>query len=318
MAWVKRNLLFVVVAGLAVGLLAAAGFYGYKNWRRNGAEMGTLNEAYNALKELHNQNPSPGNDQVDNIETARRQERQLRAWIQQARNYFKPIPSIPSPTADGVTSENFAAALRRTIDQLQHEAQNASVLLPPQYDFSFEAERSLVRFAPGSLDPLAVQLGEVKAICEILFAAKINSLDNLRRARVSGDDAGGPQTDYLDASSTANNLATFTPYQVTFRCFSHDLAQVLSNLASSPNGFVLKGITVQPAAAIAAAAAPAAPGNRRIDREFNYNPNAPAMAQNQPAPPSAPVGRNGLQTVLDEQLLTVTMDIEIVKLLPGN
>jgi hypothetical protein len=312
MVWIKRNLFFVIVAILAVGLLAAAGVYGFKNWRRNAAGTATLNEAYNTLRQLHSQNPSPGNEQVNNIETARQQEKEMRAWIQQARNYFQPIPPIPNPTADGVSSEAFAAALRRTIDQLQHEAQNASVLLPPQYNFSFEAERSLVKFAPGSLDPLAVQLGEVKAICEILFAAKINSLDNLRRARVSGDDAGGPQSDYLDASSSSNNLAVFTPYEITFRCFSHDLAQVLSNFASLPNGFVVNGINLQPAAAVAAASA--APGNP----PDVFNPRAPFMARNQPAPPPAPEGRSGLKTVLNEQLLTVTMNLQLVKLLPTN
>jgi hypothetical protein len=311
MAWIKRNLNFVIVAILAVGLLAAAGVYGFKNWRRNIAGTATLNEAYNALKQLHDQNPSPGNDRVDNIEAARQQEKELNAWIQQARNYFQPIPPIPNPTADGVTSEAFAAALRRTIDQLQHEAQNASVLLPPQYNFSFEAERSLVRFAPGSLDPLAAQLGEVKAICEILFAAKINSLDNLRRVRVSGDDAGGPQSDYLNSTSSSNNLAVFTPYEITFRCFSHDLAQVLSNFASLPNGFVVKGINVQPAAVAAASTAPGNPPN-------GYNPQAPLMARNQPVPLPAPNGGSGLRTVLDEQLLTVTMDVRLVKLLPRN
>ena len=73
------------------------------------------------------------------------------------------------------------------------EAADASVTLPPQYGFSFEAERTLVKFAPGSLDALAQQLGEVKKICEILYAARINSLDGVRRVRVSNDDASGPQ-----------------------------------------------------------------------------------------------------------------------------
>jgi hypothetical protein len=303
MVWIKRNLFFVIVAILAVGLLAAAGFYGFKNWRRNATGMETLNAAYSTLQQLHTQNPSPGNEKINNIESARQQEKQVLAWIQQAQNYFQPIPPIPSQSDGGVTSEAFAAALRRTIDQLQHEAQDASVLLPPQYNFSFEAERSLVKFAPGSLDPLSVQLGEVKAVCEILFAAKINSLDNLRRTRVSDDDTGGPQSDYFDASSSNNSVAVFTPYAITFRCFSQDLAKVLSNFASSPNGFIVKGINVQPAAAASDNSAP---------NQFAPGP----MAQNQQAPLIPPVGRGGLQTVLNEQLLTVTMDIEIVKLLP--
>jgi hypothetical protein len=307
MVWIKRNLFFVIVAILAVGLLAAAGFYGFKNWRRNSAGMETLNEAYTTLQQLHTQTPSPGNEKVNNIETARQQEKQVRAWIQQAQNYFQPIPPIPDQPDGGVTSEAFAAALRRMIDQLQHEAQDASVQLPPQYNFSFEAERSLVKFASGSLDPLSAQLGEVKAVCEILFAAKINSLDNLRRARVSDDDTAGPQSDYFDDSSSSNNVAIFTPYAITFRCFSQDLAKVLADFASSPNGFIVKGINVQLASTTAASAAP---------DDSTANRYAEMMARNQAVPPSAPVGDNGLQTVLDEQLLTVTMDIEIVKLLP--
>lgn len=308
MVWIKRNLFFVIVAILAVGLLAAAGFYGFKNWHKNATEMETLNEAYDTLQKLHTENPSPGNEKVNNIETARQQEKRVHAWIQQAQNYFQPISPIPNSSDGEVTSEAFAAALRRMIDQLQHEAQDASVLLPPQYNFSFEAERSLVKFAPGSLDPLSVQLGEVKTICEVLYAAKINSLDNLRRARVSDDDAGGTQSDYLDDSSSSNNIEMFTPYAITFRCFSQDLAKVLSNFASSPNGFIVKGINVQPSAASAASASPENP-------PAGYNNYAPMMAQSQQPPPVS-VDRNGLQTVLNEQLLTVTMDIEIVKLLP--
>ena len=73
-----------------------------------------------------------------------------------------------------------------------------------------------------------MQLGEVKGICEVLFEAKVNSLDNLRRERVSADDSKGPQTDYLGEKSVTNELAVLTPYEVTFRCFSSELAAVLA------------------------------------------------------------------------------------------
>ena len=33
MMWIKRNLFFVVVGILALGLLGAAGFYDYKSWK---------------------------------------------------------------------------------------------------------------------------------------------------------------------------------------------------------------------------------------------------------------------------------------------
>jgi hypothetical protein len=313
MTWIKRNLFFFIGTALAVGLLAAAGVYGFGNWQRNETDLNALNEAYKTLRTINNENPSPGNDKVNNIQTAREQEQQLRDWIQQAEQYFQPIPPIPNPTNSVVTSEAFAAALRRTIDQLQHEADSASVTLPPQYGFSFEAERTLVKFAPGSLGPLAGQLGEVKTISEILYAAKINSLDGIRRVRVSDDDARGPQSDYLDESAVSNNPAIFTPYEVTFRCFSQDLANALSVFASSPHGFVVKDINVQ------AMATTAAPSASPLGGGVSGNQLSPYTPPGQPAyrPPSAPIGRGGLQTVLDEQILSITMKIEIVKLMPG-
>jgi hypothetical protein len=313
MTWIKRNLFFFIGTALAAGLLALAGVYGFGNWQRNGMALNALNEAYTTLETLNNENPSPGNDKVNNIQTAREQERQLRDWIQQAKQYFQPIPPIPNPTNGVVTSEAFAAALRRTIDQLQHEADSTSVTLPPQYGFSFEAERTLVKFAPGSLEPLAGQLGEVKTISEILYAAKINSLDGLRRVRVSDDDARGPQSDYLDESAVSNNLAVFTPYEVTFRCFSQDLANVLSVFASSPYEFVVKDVSVQTMMTTAAPSA-SPPGGGAMGNQ----PSLPAPPA-QPAyqPPAAPIGRGGLQTVLDEHILSITMKIEVVKLPPG-
>jgi len=314
MDWIKRNLFFFAGTVVAMGLLAAAGIYGFGSWQRNETALNALNEAYKTLQTLNNENPSPGNDKVDNIQAARKQEQQLREWIQQTKQYFQPILPIPNPTNGVVTGEAFATALRRTVDQLQRDAEGTSVTLPPQYNFSFEAERSLVKFAPGGLDSLAQQLGGVKEVCEILFSAKINSLDDLRRVRVSDDDARGSQSDYLDGAVVTNSLAVFTPYEVTFRCFSQDLANVLSGFASSSHGFIVKDINVR-----VAEATTTTPSTSPLDERRPGNPVSLYAQPAQPAyqPPSAPVGRGGLQTVLKEQLLSVTMKIVVVKLLPG-
>lgn len=312
MAWIKRNLLFVVGAVIAAGLLAAAGVYDYRNWQRNNTALDTLNQTYETLKRLSSQNPSPGNDTIDNIQAARDQEQVLLQWIQKAGQYFQPIPPIPDPTNGVVTDARFAAARDHTLSQLQAEADSASVTLPPQYGFSFEAERTSVKFVPGALTGLSQQLGEVKMICEMLYEAKINFLDGIRRVRVSDDDTGGPQADYIDQSAVTNQLAVITPYEVTFRCFSQDLATVLTSFASSSHGFIVKALNVQPAAG--ATTASPAPG-----------PQMFGMPEMPPVRPAMPVvrpptftGRGGLQTVLDEQLLSITMQIEIVKLKSGN
>jgi hypothetical protein len=319
MSWIKRNLFFFIGAVIAVGLLAAAGVYDFQNWRRNNAALDALNQTYITMQNLLRQNPSPGNDTINNIEIARAQGQQLLGWIQQVDQYFQPIAPIPNPTNGVVADAEFAAARDHTINQLQVEADRASVTLPPQYGFSFEAERTMVKFAPGSLGSLAQQLGEVRALCEILFAAKINSLDGVRRVPVSPDDAGGPQADYFNEPAATNNLAVFMPYEVTFRCFSQDLANVLSSFASSPHGFIVKDINVQPASGVATASSSSgAPPMGMPDQAGSpYGRPSPFARPFAPGGPPA-TGRGGLQTVLDEQLLSITLDVEIVKLVPGK
>ena len=122
-----------------------------------------------------------------------------------------------------------------------------------------------------------MQLAEVKAICAVLIQAKVNSLDNIRRERVSDDDLKGPQTDYLTEKSVTNELAVLSPYEVTFRCFSSELAAVLAGFAASPCGLLVKTINVESAPAAAAGTDAFAPG-------VTATPYAPPM----PSPGASP------------------------------
>jgi hypothetical protein len=301
MGWLKRNLFFAIGVVVALALLGAAGFYDYQSWAHNQAAFAKLNEVYNTLSEAAQIKPSPGSGAVDNIAAARDQESQLRQWINQTTNYFQPIAPIPKPAGGTVSSESFANALHQTIARLQHEADAANVTLPPQFDFSFAAHMDRLTFAPGSLDPLSVQLGEVKTISEIFFGAGINALDGIQRVPTSPDDASGPPTDYLADQPVTNDLAVIVPYQVTFRAFSPEIARVLEAFANSPNGFIVKTISVQPAGA------PAAPGAATTGVDTGT-----------PPPPASVPGKGGWQTVLDEQLLRVTLTVDLVKLTPRN
>jgi hypothetical protein len=299
MGWIKRNLFFVIGLVIAVLLLALAVAYDLQSLSHNSTAKASLNETYNLLQQLGLQKPLPGDGvKVDNIRIATTQEQQIRDWIRRTDNYFQPIAPIPGGfrTMGGnfgrmggrgngeMNSEVFKNALDRTVSQLQHEAVGAGVQLPPDYGFSFTAQRIRVQFAPGSLEPLSVQLGEVKTIAEILFAARVNAIEGIQRVRVSDDDtAAGSQADYVSDTSTTNDFAIVTPYAVTFRSFSSEIASLLAGFASSPHGFIVMGINVSPAGTMAAST----------------------------APPVA--GRGGLITVLNEQLLRVTLRIEIVR-----
>ena len=319
MGWIKRNLFFAVGVVVAVGLLGAAGFYDYLGWQHNQTALAKLTEIYTQLTEaakVSPSHPSPGSGQVDNIKTAGEQERQLRQWLSQTANYFQPIAPIPKPANGPLSDPLFAGALHSNIVQLTREAGAANVQLPPDFYFSFTAHMDRLTFSPGSLEPLSVQLGEVKTVSEILFAAGVNALDGVQRLRILPDDASGPTTDYLDDQTVTNDLALLTPYQVTFRGFSPEIARVLQGFASSSHGFIVKNINVQPAGATGAnpnemaaylqAAGVQASIAQAGGRFVNTAGGAPAS------------GKGGLQPVLNEQLLRVTLTVEVLKLTSRN
>jgi len=340
MSWIKRNLGFVLGSVVALALMGMAGWYLYSKWDLNNQILEKLNEQYAKLQRLNGQNPHPGSDKVDNIKAAKEQQQELRGFIGKTQPYFQRVPAIPD--LPKVTDRDFSAALSRTIYQLHRDATRASVNLPPKnYSFSFEAQMSRVNFSPGTLEPLSVQLGEIKAICDILCEARINSLDNLRRERVSPDDSTGPQSDYLVEKSVTNQLAVISPYELTFRCFSPELAAVLAGFARSPSGLVVKSLNVElapatapsvdnpasPPVAVAEPVRVAAPPQRaEVSDAEAFKRRYGGLSPGFPAPPvpapvvpvptgqPAPVPKGGLPTVLDQKELKITLMLNVVKL----
>src|SRR5258708_6339142 len=125
MSWIKRNLYFLLGSLVAAGLLAVAILYLLQKEGADKQAMDALNQAYEELNRLNSLNPHPGSDKVDNIKTAKEQQGEVRAYLRKARDYFDSIHPIPDTTS--VTTEDFTAQLRRTIDQLQKDASQASV-----------------------------------------------------------------------------------------------------------------------------------------------------------------------------------------------
>lgn len=309
MSWIKRNLLFVISGLVVLLLLGLAGYYLYVEWSLNGEKTAKLEQDYTDLKRIADLQPNPGNEKVDNITNAKEHQARVRAVIAATTNLFKPVPAIPPGT--NVSAADFSGAFRYTIAELTRSAAAASVTLQPKYYFSFDAQWPLVKFAPGSLEPLAAQLGEVKAICDVLFKAKINTLYNLRRTRVSDDDLKGPQSVYLEAAATTNDLAVLVPYEVTFYGFSSELAAVLTGFANEPHGFIVTTLNVEPgtpsSAPMDATAAMAMPEGTLMERRYGAFPPPAAAAG------VAGTGRGG---VPEERQLKVTMGVTFVKLLP--
>ena len=310
MSWIKRNLFFALGGVIALGLLGGAGFYTYKGWSLNSDAKQKLNESYGTLKSLAQKTPAPGNEEINNTAIAARQEQQLREWIAAAKTYFSPIPPL---APDITTSESFVGLLQRTIDQLSREAADAGVLLPPKYYFSFAAQKGNFDLETNSLGALAAQLAEVKSVVEILFAAHVNALDGVQRSRVAKSDGAGSGSDFTEQMPVVNDLAVITPYTLSFRCFSVELARVIAGFAASTNAFIVKSVIVQPASVATTAGGASGAAPSALPSAGEPAPGAVAAPVARPVSP-----RGGLKTVLKEQLLRVTMDVKLVKLLPKS
>jgi hypothetical protein len=338
MSWIKRNLYFVIGGLVAVVLMVAGGFYLYSKISNTEVITEEITKQYAELGRLNKLNPHPGSGKIDNVKAAKEQEQALHAYIKKSRQLFEriaPIPDMPK-----VANADFAAQLRNTVVQLRREAEQASVQLPRDYYFTFEAQRRLMVFESGSPDHLAMHLGEIKAIAEVLFKARVNSLDVIRREQVSVNDDKNP-SDYLSHKTVSTPLADITPYEFTFRCFSSELAGVLTGLANSPHGFIVKSINVDPAIPVAvspdaipgnaASAAPVAPqayapppqpvmaegAAAAFGKRYGFGPNgaqpfvAPAAV---PAPAAAPARAASMTTFLNEKPLRITLMIDVVKI----
>jgi hypothetical protein len=329
MDWVKRNLYFVIGGAVSIILLGLAGWYGYSKYDENNQKWEALNKQYQDLKVFSGEPVHPGSGAVNNIQTAKEFRTNCLNFVRHATNYFvriAPIPSLPK-----ITDRDFSFALTHSIDQLRRDATNASVSLPPDCEFSFLAQSRKTVFAPESVDPMSVQLGEVKAICDVLFQAKVNSLDSLRRER-STDDAAGNATDYLADKSITNEMAILSPYEVVFRCFTPELASVISTFASSSNGIVVKtmdveqagaatidpttGTVMQPQMTPQPGTIPGYPGRYPTYNPDGGRPNFPPPGATAASPGGTAPRRGALPIVLDDKKLKVTMALTVVKLLP--
>jgi len=335
MDWVKRNLFFVIGAAIALILLVGAGFYTWTGYQHNSEKSAKLDESYASLKRLTDNQfigGSGSGDKVDNIGAAKEQVKEIRAFLGKTTRQFQRVAAIPS--SEKIGRDEYASVLRLTIDQLQREATNNSVMLPPRYSFSFEAQRQRTDF--GNIPQLAVQLGEVKAICEILNKAKVNMIEGIRRERVSADDEQGPAADYVTTHSTTNELAILSPYEVTFRSFSPELGAVLAGFANSPHAMIVKSINVEAAAQTAPDPTSMQPPQPTVvyqqpvplrppptpqgdaDARYGkgYNPEFRQQPPVQPQVYNVPTAPKGMPVMLNEKQLKVTLLVMVVKLLP--
>lgn len=305
MAWVKRNLLLVIGGVLAVVLLGFGGYYFWNNRGKNKQIEAQLEENKANLERLVNQTPTPNRT---NIARAKEEVEKARAAIEQAKLFFQPIPF------DSVTGQAFKALLDQTIYDLQRKADETSVALPSrQYSFTFAHQKTQLQFPSEAFPALPQQLAEIRAICNTLFAAKVNRLITIRRSRLYADEPLS-QVDHHESKPEINETAgmAINPYEVTVHAFTPELAAALESFYKSTNGLVVKSIYVEVAPTTDPNVGPGGvPAPAPVARPF-----PPAGGVRPGAPGARP--QESIKTVLNERLLKITMMIDVMRTLPPN
>lgn len=308
MAWVKRNLYFVISCVVAVALLGAAGWYCYSEWQGNATSWDQLNQAHTQLKTLGEKPVTPTKE---NIDAAHDQTKQAQELAKGLRKHLTPIDSIPN--TNNVDDRVLAFAVRDTIRDLTASAADNRVGVPLDFAFSFSAQREKTVYATGSREHLARQLGEVNAICQVLFTNRVNSLESLLRERTADDTVSGTQPDYLDLVSVTNNNTIMSPYQVTFLCFDQELAEVLDGFANQPHGIMVRSLEVVPADMTPAEGGMQQPAYQPPYTRMGGGGEGGGIGT---MAPSVLGMKGGLPIVVDEKKLRVTMLLELVRIIP--
>jgi len=313
MPWIKRNLPFVIGIAIAVGLLGFGVFYLLDNLSaadRAREELSSENTKWNDLVE---RKPAAPND--ENIKAAHAQQEQLAKFRESTRPLFavQPLPA-------GLDDAAFKNLLDRTVDSLEKLAERNSVRLPKptegKFAFTFEPQKKQLEFSSKTLVPLTVQLMDVSDLCSVLFSAKIHALESIRRTTVGTNDVN-PPSNYMTKKVSTNSItgAAIYPYELTFNCFSAELAGVLSGLINAGPVYVVKSINVERGSTdlSAAGSATAAPAFNPMAARYGL-PSGLAGRYGMGAAPSAPKPSEGL---LDDKPLRVTLNIDVVKLPPA-
>jgi hypothetical protein len=326
MAWIKRNLIFVIA--VAIGIILT-GFCGYLLYNSLNANSGT-NDDYQAnvanLQAAQQKTPYPSKQ---NIEAATADQARIQKFLNDFRKSFSPFPQPPVEDDRG-----FKVYLEDSLVRFRAEATNAEVGLAPEYGFSFSSLVNKLNYTPSDISAWMNQLQEISAILDILYKAKINFLTALCRVPVSPDDTGAGDC-LIQASTITNQTGVVTPYKITFRGFSTELAAVLEGFAKATNCFIVKSVDIaedatasqsmpqpqvinQPAAP---AFVPAPRGNPLFDHGGRgglpgYRPTAPPpiYAQRPGAQAAASAGSESPTVFLSENPLIVTIAVDVIKL----
>jgi len=322
MAWIKRNLLFVVGLAVAIALIGGGVFYLLAQMDRSTTAISELEDKNKKLDELYQNDPFP---EKKNIELAKAEQIKLQKFLNEASTRYQ-----TNEPPKGLDSQAFQSLLLGTIAELTRMAEEAGTKLPAtDYAFTFSPQKGNSQIPQGRLAEFAGQVADIRTISQVLFRAKVPALSSLKRAGASTNDYGNadiitgkkPLTDSLTG-------ALLRPYEVQFQCFSSELGAVLAGFANATDTIVVRAVNIQkgtlatPEAASQPVAAPAigsAGSFRGMDptlaRRYGLMGGRmpiPATAAPTVAAPTTPAKPG--EPVVEEKPIQVTIALDVIKL----
>jgi hypothetical protein len=318
MAWIKKHLVLLIVAVVSLAILGYAAFFVQQKKAEDDAVTANLDEAAQKFKTLLERKVHPGNEKVDNIKTAKEELVKVRSFMDEMREYLRG-PKM----ATNLNNQIFRAQLDTSIAELRRQAEEAGVTLPnTNFWFTFTSYKSTVDFkndAPG----LAAELEDIKEIMRVVCDARVHSLAGLKRVPVTDTENFGGADLISSRFPRTNDWAVSTGYEVTFQGFSSELARVMEGLANAKRCFVVKNIGVAQAPEERKPAAPVFTPPPMMMNPYGGGMDRYRMMQMQQQqqmmmpPPTAGQKRpqpTGLKTVLDENKLRFTLQVDSIRL----
>ena len=323
MAWIKRNLYFVITVVVGLGLTGYCVYLLLAAVSDNAAAKTTFDEATNNLIQLQNSRPFPS---PENIHAAEADAERVKSFKGEFLKAFYGFPTPPK-----MDDHLFKDYLQKTINKFGAEATNAGVNMNAGYAFGFGQQQGKYIYPAECINPWMQELEEMEVILHVLYSAKINFLEHIKRPLVSPNDQSD---DYIQLSTVTNANGVVTPYRLEFRAFSSEIANVLAGFAASSNCIIVKAPLVEkstvqlPDLPPPPTPQPVAPPVFMRPRLTEFPSDQPPTGRGmrgerpifrpQPVQPTqvvpVPTGPTPPVTILREKPLFVTLYVEVVKL----
>lgn len=257
MPWLKKNLSLVIAGVVALVLLGGSGYFLYGKIRKAAEVKAALEAQSQELERLNRLNPHPGNNQINNIEAARKQAEQLRQLLEEFKSTFARF-EYPSNLSSG----EFSARLAQMIADLTRQARRTGIRLSTNFSFGFAGIRYELSIDPKELPIHTRDLVHVHEIAQALINARVLTIDEIKRPALpkKEDSSGGVTTttststssygqdnaaaDYWERQPVTNELAVLYPYSVTFAAFTPELGRFLYELSRNPHCIIPKNVAV--------------------------------------------------------------------------